>query len=936
MKRFTRLLFFLILGILAFENLAIAENTECTGSATESTQGDNFTNGYNYTFTTVGTDVTVTFELLDTKIGLVAYLWNRTSGFAELGMTNTTGQQFSYTLTGQTLGSTITVACKFAYAGGMAVTKDFTYTVGNSCGGGTTDTESPSNFTASKGTVTFNSVELLLNATDNSGAVIYEITYGSTTLTTSGSSGVEKSYKVTGLIAETAYTFSILAKDAANNTASNSPITVNATTTANTNTECAGSTTEAAEGSFSSGYNYSFTTSGTDVTVTFELLDTKTGLIAYLFDKTSGFMEHAMSNSSGQIFSYTLTGQTIGVAKTFACKFAFAGGLAITKDFTYTVGNSCTSDIEIPTAFTATLGTVSANSVELLLNATDNSGAITYEITYGSTNLSTGGESGVQKSYVVSGLTASTNYSFSITAKDLAGNTAANSPIVVIATTSALAEPTEAAPTPPAYSAGKVISIFSDAFTSVAGTNFNPNWNQSTTVSTIQIQGNNTLKYANLNYQGTEFGNDVNAVAMNYLHVDVWTPNETSLNFYLISRTTGEKYVSLTPLNINNWNSYDIPLTSFTDQSLSIEDVFQFKIVGSGGKVIYLDNMYFYNNSTDTDTEAPTAFTASAGAKTYSSIELLLNATDNSGAVTYEISYSTTTLSTTGTSGTEKSYKVTGLTPSTEYTFSIVAKDITGNQSANSPLIVTASTVAAPASPSVAAPVPTANASTVISIYSDTYTNVSDANYNPNWGQSTIFSTFDISGNASIKLENFNYQGFEFSTVDASTMNKLHIDVWTPNETSLQVSPISPGKELLVALTPLSLETWNSFDIPLSSFTGVSMSNLYQFKLVGSGGKIIYIDNVYLYNDTNNAVPNVSSSTSVKCYPNPVINSLSISANSKISTVEIHNLLGQIVKTVKINGTEDSINLNNLQTGNYIITFLMENGTISTRKIVKL
>ena len=73
------------------------------------------------------------FELLDAQTGVIAYLWNYTSGFAETSMTNAGGRKFTVKLTGKTQGSVIQVACKFAYAGGMSVTKTFTYTIGNSC-----------------------------------------------------------------------------------------------------------------------------------------------------------------------------------------------------------------------------------------------------------------------------------------------------------------------------------------------------------------------------------------------------------------------------------------------------------------------------------------------------------------------------------------------------------------------------------------------------------------------------------------------------------------------------------------------------------------------------------------------------------------------------------------------------------------------------------
>lgn len=47
--------------------------------------------------------------------------------------TKVSGIIISITLEGQTAGSVIKMACKFAYAGGMVVTKQFSYTVGNTC-----------------------------------------------------------------------------------------------------------------------------------------------------------------------------------------------------------------------------------------------------------------------------------------------------------------------------------------------------------------------------------------------------------------------------------------------------------------------------------------------------------------------------------------------------------------------------------------------------------------------------------------------------------------------------------------------------------------------------------------------------------------------------------------------------------------------------------
>ncbi len=147
--------------------------------------------------------------------------------------------------------------------------------------------------------------------------------------------------------------------------------------------------------------------------------------------------------------------------------------------------------------------------------------------------------------------------------------------------------PTTAAPTP-TDNAADVIAIFSDAYTNVTGTNLNPNWGQTTSVSQVEIEDNNTLKYTGLNYQGIQLGSNQNVSALQYVHLDYWTANSSVLNIYIISPGPVETSYSL-PVPTEGWNSIDIPLSSFTPVDLT--NVMQFKFDGNGD--IYLDNIYF-------------------------------------------------------------------------------------------------------------------------------------------------------------------------------------------------------------------------------------------------------------------------------------------------------------------------------------------------------
>lgn len=156
--------------------------------------------------------------------------------------------------------------------------------------------------------------------------------------------------------------------------------------------------------------------------------------------------------------------------------------------------------------------------------------------------------------------------------------------------------PTTGAPVP-TYPAASVTSIFSDSYTNVAGSDLNPNWGQATTVTQTLIGGNNTLVYNNLNYQGLQFGSNLNVSARQFLHLDYYSATSSTLNVYLISppgspggQAPFEKPFALTVPTTTGWNSVDIPLSHFTPQ-VALNNVFQLKFDGNG--TIYLDNILF-------------------------------------------------------------------------------------------------------------------------------------------------------------------------------------------------------------------------------------------------------------------------------------------------------------------------------------------------------
>lgn len=154
---------------------------------------------------------------------------------------------------------------------------------------------------------------------------------------------------------------------------------------------------------------------------------------------------------------------------------------------------------------------------------------------------------------------------------------------------------TTAAPTP-TRSANNVISVYSDAYTDIDGVNLNPSWGQSTVLTEEVIENDNLVKMEGLNYQGIDFGGNIQDVSgMSHVHIDVWTSNASQVDFFLISSGPAETAYAL-EIETGVWKSYDIPLSEYSSV-VDLTDVIQFKFdatVAGDSPTIYVDNIYFF------------------------------------------------------------------------------------------------------------------------------------------------------------------------------------------------------------------------------------------------------------------------------------------------------------------------------------------------------
>ncbi len=504
-----------------------------------------------------------------------------------------------------------------------------------------------------------------------------------------------------------------------------------------------------------------------------------------------------------------------------------------------------------------------------------------------------------------------------------------------------VAPPTEIttpAPTPTKNSAD-VISVYSDTYSSIY-TNLNPNWGQSTTASEIQVDGNNTLKYENLNYQGLDY-TSTNVSSMEYIHLDYYTDNATNFDFFLIAG--GENAYDIdTELGITTgqWVSIDIPLaTAFPDRDLT--SAAQFKTVGDG--TIYLDNLYFWKAAADPTTDA-----------TLSDLQI-----DNqtisgfSGGTTsydYEVPQGTTiapqiTLATT-TNGAANAVITQGSGIPSNGTVLVTAEDGTTQ------LTYTVSFFSS--GPPTAAPTPpNRNASDVASIFSDAYSDISVDTFDTGWCPGTTTEVL-IDGNATKKTTNLGCEGVEFVSgrFDATDFTSFHIDVYTDSETldkslNLKLSNWNNGGAEANAieyslnnsnfLTNPNPGTWISIDIPLDDFTVASnnddRNDLAQFIISSDLGTIFY-DNLYFHKGDDLSVNGIEIE-GLKTYPNPTKGTWTISTESQeITAIEVYNVLGAKVISIQPNALSADVDASNLPTGIYMSKITTDIGTVS-KKLIK-
>ncbi len=147
----------------------------------------------------------------------------------------------------------------------------------------------------------------------------------------------------------------------------------------------------------------------------------------------------------------------------------------------------------------------------------------------------------------------------------------------------------------------------------------------------------------------------------------------------------------------------------------------------------------------------------------------------------------------------------------------------------------------------------------VISIFSDAYADVT-LNELPTTWSSSGFEAVTIDNNNVWKLTNLDFVGMVTnydSGIDVSSMEKLHIDYWVPNDATNEllvkiVNTVDGGEDVESLGTTVG-GSWQSIDLDITGFDGGDLANKNKITqiLIDSDGisNVVYIDNFYFYKE---------------------------------------------------------------------------------------
>lgn len=420
---------------------------------------------------------------------------------------------------------------------------------------------------------------------------------------------------------------------------------------------------------------------------------------------------------------------------------------------------------------------------------------------------------------VVTGLAAG---AATVQVKTESGSKTATCNVNVVA--QVLTEP-DAAPAAPTVPANQVKAVYSGTYS--ANCNFG-DWGAGS--------GNDKQTYGWKFYNNIYFGLvgfTYNCSQMETLHMDIWVAEDfNGMQIAPINGGAPEQLKTLT-LEGQKWNSIDVPMTEFVNDK-DFSNVYQIKFAGLSNKTFWVNNVYFYT----TQTKTTCALSASVKNNEGGTASVSIADVAKGGTATF------TAEAACGYSFVGWWNNSTKVSEDATYIQTNIQEDLS--------LVAEFSFVG----PAEAATVPSYDM--MIPIYTNG-TPAEGVSMTTSWGQRTIQNSISVAGHTMFKYGNISYQGiaFENNVRNVSTMQYIHLDIWSTETGIIKFFLIWPGQgnETSVTVDLIGCQ-WNSINIPLNKFSGADLTQIHQFKLdaqtstVGEGaidGATILVQDIFFY-----------------------------------------------------------------------------------------
>lgn len=153
------------------------------------------------------------------------------------------------------------------------------------------------------------------------------------------------------------------------------------------------------------------------------------------------------------------------------------------------------------------------------------------------------------------------------------------------------------------------------------------------------------------------------------------------------------------------------------------------------------------------------------------------------------------------------------------------------------------------------------------------------------------------------------------------------------------------GAELITTNT---VSNWTSFCIPISNYTNadsatITVAAFYNDTTCGMpygphGNSVLYVDNLSFDNLITSTTELHNYNSNISIYPNPASDNIFLNFDKMIVddiTVSIYNTTGTLIKTEILKRNQNQMEINDLNNGIYIISFIANDFTVNQRLVIQ-